>query len=396
MKGGTNKLTARTVTSVKDPGRYSDGQNLYLVVDHSGAKRWVFMFRWKRPGQPGPGRSREMGLGSIHRVELKRARELATEARRLLGEGIDPIAARQTHRNVPTFHEAAEEWIQINEASVRSDKSHARWKRALLGYAKALGPLPVNAIGAHDVVAALKPIWVDKQSSAEVARGYIERVLEAAKANGHRTGENPARWKGHLDHLLPRPVKTMRHHEAMPYADIPAFMERLRSQTSTATRALQFSVLTASRPGNVRKAKWSEVDLNKAIWTIHDTHMKAGRVHRVPLPAPCLEILRALQEVYGAEAEALIFPGKKEGRPLSNMTFKKLMERMGVSGTPHGFRSSFRDWAGNETSHPRELAEECLAHVVGNETEQSYRRGDALDRRRVVMSDWATYCGSAP
>ena len=395
MKGGTNKLTARTVTSVKDPGRYSDGQNLYLVVDPSGAKRWAFIFRWKRPGQPGPGRLREMGLGSIHRVELKRARELATEARHLLGKGIDPIAARQTLRGVPTFHEAAEEWIHLNEASVRSDKSPARWRRALLGYAKALGPLPVNAIGTQDVIAALKPIWVDKQSSAEVARGYVERVLDAAKANGHRTDENPARWKGHLDQLLPRPLKAKRHHEAMPYADVPAFIERLRSQTSTATRALQFSVLTASRPGNVRKARWSEVDLASETWTIHDAHMKAGRIHRVPLPEACLQILIALRAIYGADADALIFPGEKQGRPLSNMTFKKVMERMGVAGTPHGFRSSFRDWAGNETQHPRELAEACLAHVVGDETEQAYRRGDALERRRAVMKDWATYCGSS-
>lgn len=172
-------------------------------------------------------------------------------------------------------------------------------------------------------------------------------------------------------------------------------MERLRSQTSTATRALQFSVLTASRPGNVRKAKWSEVDLNTAIWTIGDAHMKAGREHRVPLPEACLGILRDLQEVYGAEAETLIFPGEKKGRPLSNMTFNKLMDRMSVTGTPHGFRSSFRDWA-HETERDRELAEECLAHVVGNETERSYRRSDSLDLRRVIMSDWATYCGSAP
>lgn len=395
MKGGTNKLTARTVTSVKDPGRYSDGQNLYLIVDSSGAKRWAFIFRWKRPGQLGPGRLREMGLGSIHRVELKRARELATEARRLLGEGIDPIAARQTLRSVPTFHEAAEEWIQANEASVRSDKSHARWKRALFGYAKALGPLPVNAIGAQDIIAALRPIWADKQSSAEVTRSYIERVLDAAKAKGHRTGENPARWKGHLDHLLPRPVKTKRHHEAMPYADVPVFMERLRGQTGVATLALQFSILTASRPGNVRKARWSEIDMTNATWTIHDAHMKAGRIHRVPLPEACLKILKGLQDVYGNEDDALIFPGEKQGRPLSNMTFKKIMERMGADGTPHGFRSSFRDWAGNETQHPRELAEACLAHVVGDETEQAYRRGDALKRRLTVMSDWANYCGSA-
>lgn len=336
-----------------------------------------------------------MGFGSIHRVELKRARELAADARRQLAEGIDPIAARQMHRAVPTFHEAAEEWIEASKASVRSDKSHARWTRALLGYAKALGPLPVNAVGTPDVMAALKPIWIDKQSSAEVARGYIEKVLDAAKANGHRAGENPARWKGHLDHLLPRPVVTTRHHKAIPYAEVPAFMERLRSQTSTATRALQFSVLTASRPGNVRKAKWSEVDLNTAIWTIGDAHMKAGREHRVPLPEACLGILRDLQEVYGAEAETLIFPGEKKGRPLSNMTFNKLMDRMSVTGTPHGFRSSFRDWA-HETERDRELAEECLAHVVGNETERSYRRSDSLDLRRVIMSDWATYCGSAP
>ena len=395
MKGGSNKLSARTVTSVKDPGRYSDGQNLYLVVDPSGAKRWVFMFRWKRPGQPGPGRSREMGLGSIHRVELKRARELATEARRLLGEGIDPIAARQTLRNVPTFREAAKEWIEINEASVRSDKSRARWKRALLGYAETLGPLPVNAIGTQDVVSVLQPIWAGKQESAKVTRSYIERVLDAAKANGHRTGENPARWKGHLDHLLSRPVRKNRHHTAMPYADLPGFMKQLRLQTAVASRALQFCVLTGSRPGNVRKAKWSEIDLVGATWSISDEHMKAGRAHRVPLSDASLHILNELREIYGAEADTIIFPGQKKGRPLSNMTMNKLINRMGVHATPHGFRSAFRDWIGDETQHPSDLAETCIAHVVGNETELAYRRGDALKRRRVIMSDWATYCGSA-
>lgn len=395
MKGGTNKLTARTVTSVKDPGRYSDGQNLYLVVDPSGAKRWAFIFRWKRSGQPGPGRLREMGLGSIHRVALKRARELATEARRLLGEGIDPIAARQTLRNVPTFREAAEEWIEVNEASVRSDKSRARWKRALLGYAETLGPLPVSAIDTQDVVSVLQPIWAAKQASAKVTRSYIERVLDAAKANGHRTGENPARWKGHLDHLLSRPVRTNRHHKAMPYAELPGFMERLRQQTAVASRALQFCVLTGSRPGNVRKARWSEVDLVNATWSISDEHMKAGRAHRVPLSEPCLQILNGLREIYESESDALIFPGEKKERPLSNMTMNKLMKRMGVQGTPHGFRSAFSDWAGDETQHPRDLVEGCIAHVIGDETELAYRRGDALKRRRVVMADWATYCGSS-
>lgn len=390
-----NRLKPLTIASLKEPGRHSDGQNLYLVVDRSGAKRWVFIYRWRTPGQTGPGRLREMGLGSLQKVDLKTARAKAAEARALLGEGKDPLAIRALTAALPTFGEVAEEWIKNRESAVRSDKSPIRWRRALFTYAAALCPLRIDAVETRHVLDVLKPIWETKQVSAEDARSYIERVLDAAKARGWRSGENPARWRGHLDHLLPRPTLKKRHFEALPYQKVPAFMQSLVEAGSVASKALIFTVLTASRPGNVRQARWREIDWDAAVWTIADEYMKAGRTHQVPLSGAAMAVLNEMKDLLGCEPDALIFPGERSGRPLSNMTLNRLMQRQGLKATPHGFRSAFRDWAGNETGYPRELAEESLAHVIGDATEQAYRRQAALERRRPLMADWALHCLSS-
>lgn len=388
-----NKLAARRVETEKRPGRHSDGNNLYLVVDPSGAKRWVFIYRWKRPGAAGSGKLREMGLGSTRAVDIKEARGLALAALKALAAGEDPISARRALRERPTFGEAADRWIEDRAGSLRSDKSLARWKRALQVYAAPLRPIRVDNVLTEDVLGVLRPIWEKKAETAKMARGYIEQVLNAAKAQGWRSGENPARWNGHLDHLLPRIPRLQRgHHKAMAYQDIPALMAVLGSRDATAARALLFLILTAGRSGEIREADWSEVDLKAAIWTIPGSRMKAGHEHRVPLSQQALSILRVVQPEGGVSA-GLIFPGQKAERPLSDMAFKQLLARLEVTNcTPHGFRSAFRDWAGDQTTFPRELAEQALAHRIGDQAEQAYRRSDALERRRAMMADWARHC----
>lgn len=392
IRRGTNKLSARRVATEKRPGRHSDGGNLYLIVDPSGATRWAFIYRAKRPGVPGNGRLREMGLGS-NGVDLKRARELAAEAHKLLASGIDPIDARKALRELPTFGAVADLWIASQSSTLRSDKSLARWNRSLTTYAASLRPIRVDCVQTEDVLAALKPIWVEKSSSAKLTRGYIEQVLNAAKAQGWRSGENPARWSGHLDQLLPKMAKLSRgHHKAMPFEDVPDLIAALQQRDAVAARALEFLILTAGRSGEIREAVWSEVDLEAKVWAIPAARMKASRAHRVPLSNRAVQILIEMRALRGL-TDGFIFPGQKTKRPLSNMAFKKLMERLGLTEiTTHGFRSAFRDWAGDQTSYPRDLAETALAHVIGDEAEQAYRRKDALDRRRPMMDDWAKHC----
>jgi len=388
-----NKLSARRVETEKRPGRHSDGNNLYLVVDPSGAKRWVFIYRWKRPGTPGSGKLREMGLGSLRAIDLKRARDLAAEAVKALGAGQDPISARQALRARPTFGEAADQWIKDNAGGIRSDKSLARWKRALEGYAAPIRPLRVDAVSTEDVLIVLKPIWSTRAETAKMLRGYIEQVLNAAKAQGWRSGENPARWTGHLDQLLSKTARLSRgHHKAMPYEAVPDLMRALAARNANAAHALRFLILTAGRSGEIRGARWNEVDLVAETWTIPRERMKAGKEHRVPLSKPAVAILEEMQ-LQATETDAFVFPGQKAGRPLSDMAFKKLMDRIGVTdATTHGFRSAFRDWAGDKTSYPRELAEQALAHRIGDQAEQAYRRLDALERRRGMMAEWAHHC----
>ena len=388
-----NKLSARGVATLTEPGRHSDGGGLYLVVDASGAKRWLFMFRWG-------GSRKEMGLGGLSAVGLADARDNAAEARKLLDAGTNPIEARkeaaaEASRNaVSTFGEFAEILIEDIRSGFRNTKHQAQWLSSLKTHAACLWPLSINEVGTEHVLDVLKPIWKTKQETASRVRGRIERILDAAKAKGKRTGENPARWRGHLDKLLPKRSRLARgHHPAMAYDDVPAFVKDLRERDAIAARALEFLILTASRTGEVRGATWDEVDLDRGIWTVPAARMKAERIHRVPLTARALDIARAMHQ---ARENDFVFPGARKNRPLSSHAILMLMRRMDKEQfTPHGFRSSFRDWAGECTSFPREIAEAALAHVVGDETERAYRRGDALMKRRKLMDAWAGYLSTA-
>lgn len=386
MARGLNKLTNRKVETAK-PGRYGDGGGLWLVVSPSGARKWVF--RFTRSGRP-----TEAGLGPVIAVSLARAREKAAEARAMVADGVNPIEAkreqRQLSRRVPTFGEVADALIDAKETEWRNAKHRAQWRMTLAEYAAPLRSKPVDQITTEDILAVLKPLWTAKPETASRLRGRIEAVLDAAKAKGHRSGENPAAWRGHLSHLLPKRQTLSRgHHAAMPYRDVAAFMERLRKTDSVAALALEFIVVTAVRAGEALGARWSEIDFAEKVWTVPAARMKAGREHRVPL---CDRALAILERLYVARTSDFVFPGRDRGKALSSAALAALMRRMDAGAfTIHGFRSAFRDWAGNETHFPREVAEAALAHVVGDKAEQAYRRSDALEKRRALMAAWASY-----
>jgi integrase len=379
------RLTSRKVETAK-PGKYGDGDGLQLAVTPSGAKKWVLRFLWQ-------GKAREMGLGSYPEVGLAEARDKALAGRRLARKGVDPIAERRKDRGIPTFGELADEIADQLAEGFRNEKHKAQWRMTLTVYAERLRAKPVDKIETADVLGVLRPIWQAKPETASRLRGRIERVLNAAKAKGYRTGENPAAWRGHLENLLAKRQKLTRgHHAAMPYADIPTFVARLRERESVAARALEFAILTAARSGEVLGARWSEIDFEATVWTLPPERMKAAREHRVPLSKRTLAILK---EVHEARTGDYVFPGQRTGRPLSVMALEMVLRRMDADVTTHGFRSSFRDWAGNETHFPRELAEHALAHVIGDKAEQAYRRSDALGRRRDLMDAWARYSEGA-
>jgi integrase len=380
MKGG---LTARKVVTAK-PGKYSDGGNLYLVVSTNGLRKWVLRFTWR-------GRAKEMGLGSAAAVSLADARERAATARRKIAQGLNPIDERKRTSGVPTFGEMADQVREVLSAGFRNEKHKAQWKSTLATYAAPLSDKPVDTITTDDVLAILKPIWITKAETASRVRGRIEKVLDAAKAKGFREGENPARWRGHLDHLLPRPSKLARgHHAAMPYDEVAAFVADLRGREAVAALALELCILTAARSGEILGMPWDEIDLNKKIWTVPAHRMKAGREHRVPLSQRAAAILVRLSKGRSGD---FVFPGQRRDKPLSNMAMEMMLRRMKIeNATVHGFRSSFRDWAGNETGYPRDLIETALAHVIGDKAEQAYRRSDALEKRRKLMEAWAGYC----
>ncbi len=381
------RLTARKVETAK-PGKYGDGGGLQLSVASGGAKKWVLRFLWQ-------GRPREMGLGSYPEVSLADAREKALAGRRLARSGVDPIAARKKSEGVPTFGELADEIVGHLAQGFRNAKHKAQWRMTLTVYAEPLRAKPVDKIETADVLAVLQPIWQAKPETASRLRGRIERILNAAKAKGYRTGENPAAWRGHLENLLPKPSRLSRgHHAAMRYQDVPAFVAKLREREAVAGLALEFVILTAARSGEILGARWFEIDLDAKVWTIPAERMKAAREHRVPLSEPALAILRKVNE---AKVSDYVFPGQRSGKPLSVMALEMVLRRMGIEdATVHGFRSAFRDWAGNETHFPRELAEHALAHVIGDKAEQAYRRDTALARRREPMDAWARFCdGSA-
>jgi integrase len=343
----------------------------------------VLRFTWH-------GKRREMGLGGYPDVSLSVAREKASEARKLVRAGVDPVAAGKRERAVPTFGEMADTVMARLFPILRNEKHKAQWKMTLEVYAVPLRGKPVDVITTDDVLAVLKPIWMETPETASRLRGRIETVLNAAKAQGYRSGDNPAAWRGHLDHLLPRrPKLTRGHHAAMPYADVPAFMSRLRERDAIAARALEFTILTAVRSGETLGATWAEIDWEARVWVIPAGRMKAEEEHRVPLSDAAMAVLQPLYEHRTGE---LIFPAPRGGQ-FSDMAMSAVLRRMNIeTATVHGFRSAFRDWGGNETAFPREVAEQALAHAVGDKVEQAYRRGDALEKRRKMMDAWAAYC----
>ena len=382
------RLSARKVETISAPGLHADGGGLYLSVGPGASKRWAYVFRRY-------GKRREMGLGSASVVSLAEARRKAEEARRLQADGLDPIEARAAaasrQSQAVKFGEFADGLVADLSRGFHNKKHIAQWVMTLTTYAAPLRSKPLDEVTTEDVLRVLKPIWSTKSETASRLRGRVERVLDAAKAKGLRTGENPARWRGHLENLLPKRHKLTRgHHAAMPYHEVPAFLSRLRQTQSVSALALEFCILAAARSGEVLGARWSEIDRKAKVWTVPAERMKGGLEQRVPLTGRMLDILSKVEAI---KASDYIFPGQKSGKPLSVMALAMVLRRMKVGGaTVHGFRSSFRDWAAEETEFPREVAEEALAHVVGDATERAYRRGDALEKRRKLMEDWCRFC----
>jgi integrase len=395
------KMTALKVAAAaraKVPGYCGDGGGLFLQVSRFGTASWVFRYRVA-------GRLREMGLGSLDTIRLADARERARKCREQRLDGLDPIEARKAAKLVAqldaakaiTFKECARRYIAAHQPAWRNTKHAAQWGSTLEAYAyPAVGDLPVQAVDVGLVLKAIEPIWTVKPETASRVRGRIESILDWATARGYRDGENPARWRGHLENLLPARSKVHRveHHAALPYPEIGAFMAELRRQEGIAAGALEFAILTAARTGEVIGARWSEVNIAERLWTIPAERMKADKEHRVPLCDAVLAIVAKMGEIRQGD---FVFPGGKEGRPLSNMAFLMLLRRMGRGDlTAHGFRSSFRDWAAERTGFPAEVAEMALAHAVADKVEAAYRRGDLFQKRRQLAEAWAKFCAVAP
>jgi integrase len=336
------------------------------------------------------GKRREMGLGAYPSVGLAKARTVAAACREAVADGRDPIAERKVETPTePTFGECADRYIASMQDQWRNAKHQYQWRTTLGAYCEPIRATRVSQIGTDEVLAVLEPIWATKTETASRLRGRIERVLDFARARGWRSGENPARWRGHLQNILPSPKKAVTHLRAMPYAEVPEFLVRVRAAEAMAARCLEFTILTAARTGEALGATWAEIDLERAIWTVPGRRMKGGKEHRVPLSPRVIELLEALRALRIGD---LVFPGQRDGRPLSNMAMNMFLRRLKADVTVHGFRSAFRDWCGEETDFPREVAEQALAHIVGNEVERAYRRGDALSKRRELMEEWTKYC----
>jgi integrase len=387
-----NRLTARQVAALNATGRHSDGGGLYVRVTSAGAKSWVFMATVA-------GKRVEVGLGSTNAVTLAGARTIASTMREAVAMGknprdvLEPSAPAEQPR-VPTFGEFAEEYIASVEAGWKNPTHRAQWRNSLRDHAAKLTSVPVDEVDTDLVLDVLRPIWLTKAETAGRIRGRIEKILDAAKARGLRPRDalNPAALRGHLALLLPRQGGMVRgHHKALPYAEIPAFMARLRTRDALAARCLEFTILTAARSSEALQASWAEIDREQQLWTVPATRMKAGKEHVVPLSAPAIALLTALRPEHPKPA-ARIFA--INGATRSNMAMTMLLRRMGVdNATVHGFRSTFRDWAGDRTSVAREIVEAALAHTISNKAERAYRRGTALERRRELMSSWANYLG---
>lgn len=392
-----NALTPLAVKNAK-PGRHADGGGLHLLVKDSGARSWVFRYMLH-------GKTRDIGLGAAGPagISLANARDLAAALRLKVKSGTDPLAEREKAEIAAraeaqatmiagiTFRKVAEAYIAANEESWRNSKHRQQWRNTLETYVyPIIGDVAAGDIGTEHVLQIIEPIWKDKPETASRIRGRVETILDAAKVRGYRSGENPARWRGHIAQILPARAKLTRgHHKALPYEDVPKFMEALRKREAVAALALEFTILTATRTSEALGALKSEFDIDKAIWTIPAARMKAGKEHRVPLSPRALEIVTAMQIASGE----WLFPGTKSGR-LSSMAMSMLLKRMNVDATVHGFRSSFRDWSAERTSYAHEVCEMALAHTIGNKSEAAYRRGDLFEKRRRLMSDWAAFCAS--
>jgi len=387
----TNRLTVKQIAAIKAPGNYTDGDGLILRVSPNGDKRWTYRF------VDAAGKRRDYSIGNAAKVSLADARTEAGRVRDQRKQGIDPIRARGEVRmarndvvaEVPTFGKFADTFIDDIAGGFANSKHIAQWRMTLGDkYCRALRALPVDQVTSAHILDVLRPIWTTKNETAGRLRGRIEQVLKAAKIAGHRSGENPAS-RDNIVPALPRVRRQAEHHAALPYRDIADFMAVLDERDGTGALALEFLILTAARSGEVRGATWSEFDLEAGLWTIPAVRMKTKREHRVPLAPRALALLR---KVGKGKANELVFPGKKEGKPMSDMTLAKVLKRMGLHVTPHGFRSTFRDWVYEETDTAREVAEAALAHAVGDATEKAYRRGDALEKRRALMQEWESFC----
>jgi integrase len=415
-------LTAVQVRTAGE-GVHVDGRGLMLVVKSAAAASWVVRYSFA-------GKRRDMGLGPARgpaAVTLAEARAMAADIHRSLRAGADPIAKRAAEAEeatrlaavaaqvAVTFTEAADRYIEAHGAAWRNAKHRDQWANTLRDYAAPhFGTLAVAEVETRHVEAALRPIWQTKPETATRLRGRIEAVLGFAAVQGWRSGENPARWRGHLDKLFPRreAVRAVVHHAALAWADAPAFLIALRARDGAAARALEFAILTAARSGEVLGMRWREIDLDAAVWTVPAARMKARREHRVPLSAAALDLVRGMFPWRPADGiDAFVFPGGKAGRPLSGMAMEMLIRRMnpdpdkapptwrdpssGAAATPHGFRSTFRDWAGEATAHPREVIEHALAHRIADKAEAAYARGDLFAKRRRLMDDWAAFLAPA-
>lgn len=379
------KLTAARLKSLTEPGRYSDGDGLFLVVKPGGGRNWVLRVQCG-------GRRRDIGLGPLKSVDLADAREAAHQIRRQISKGLDPIAERQRARQIiPTFREAAKTVHREHKASWKNGKHQNQWLSTLENYAfPKLGNRLVSDIGAPEIRDVLAPIWLSKPETARRVRQRIGTVLDWACVKGFRTSEAPLRS---LSKGLPRQPKRDRHFAAMSHAEVPKFLARLRERESIGRLALEAVILTAARSGEIRFARWPEVDLEAALWSIPAERMKMRRPHVVPLSPEAIQVFKRAAK-FRAPATDLIFPGQKLKKPMSDMTLLKILRDMNAGVTVHGFRSAFRDWVADQTSYPGEIAEAALAHAVPNKVEAAYRRTDFLAKRRELMREWGHYCSS--
>jgi integrase len=393
------KLTDRVIRQTTTPGVYPDGDGLYLQVTagKDGKPRRSWFVRLRLP----TGKSRDMGLGRLELVPLRTARERATTARQEAKAGRDPVAEKEAARTAAaveearatTFRQCAEGYIAAHASGWRNEKHAAQWGSTLAQYVyPVFGDLPVAVIDTPLVMKALDPIWATKTETASRVRGRIEAVLDWARVRGHRTGDNPARWTGNLAYALPSRAKAKPRgrHAALPFDAMPAFWRDLAAREGVGAEALRFAILTAARTGEAIGARWEEIDMDRATWTVPAARMKGGREHRVPLSRAALEILH---EMGGPKNTGAVFPGARPDKPLSNMALLMTLRRMNRADlTAHGFRSTFRDWAAETTNFPREAAEAALAHTIGDKVEAAYRRGDLFEKRRRLMDAWGSYC----